>query len=39
MIAYVLQVMEELKMRGCNEINKFNNTGARKLDSIYQMTF
>ena len=38
MIAYVLQVMEELKMRGCNEINK-NNTGARMLDSIYQMTF
>ena len=34
------------KMRGlprilslfCNEYNKFNNTGARMLDSIYQMT-
>ena len=22
-----------------NEFNKFNNTGARMLDSIYQMTF
>ena len=22
----------------CNECNKFNNTGARMLDSIYQMT-
>ena len=35
------------KMRGlpsilllfCNEFNKFNNTGARMLDSIYYMTF
>ena len=34
------------KMRGlpsilslfCNEFNKFNNTGARMLDSIYHMT-
>ena len=34
------------KMRGlpsilslfCNKFNKFNNTGARILDSIYQMT-
>ena len=22
----------------CNEFNKFNNTGARMLDSIYHMT-
>ena len=22
----------------CNEFNKFNNTGARKLDFIYHMT-
>ena len=22
----------------CNEFNKFNNTGAQILDSIYQMT-
>ena len=22
----------------CNEFHKFNNTGARMLDSIYQMT-
>ena len=35
------------KMRGlpsisslfCNELDKFNNTGARMLDSIYHMTF
>ena len=27
------------KMRGfCNEFDKFNNTGARMLDSIYHMT-
>ena len=28
-------------MRGlpyCNEFNKFNNTGARMIDSIYHMT-
>ena len=46
----LLNLLNELgkrdKMRGlpsilslfCNEFNKFNNTGARMLDSIYQMT-
>ena len=26
------------KMLGCNAFNKFNNTRARMLDSIYHMT-
>ena len=46
----LLDLLNELrkrnKMRGlphilslfCNECNKFNNTGARMLDSIYHMT-
>ena len=46
----LLNLLKELgkrdKMRGlpsilslfCNEFNKFNNTGARMLDSIYHMT-
>ena len=46
----LLNLLSELgkrdKMRGLtsisslfrNEFNKFNNTGARMLDSIYQMT-
>ena len=46
----LLKLLNELrkrdKMRGLprilslfrNEFNKFNNTGARKLDSIYHMT-
>ena len=46
----LLNLLNELgkrdKMRGlpsilslfCNEFNKFNNTGARMLDSIYHMT-
>ena len=50
MSAHVLMNLDELgkrdKMRGLpsilslfrNEFNKFNNTGARKLDSIYHMT-
>ena len=45
----LLNLLNELrksdKMRGlmsilllfCNEFNKFNNTGARMLDSIYQL--
>ena len=47
----LLNLLNELgkrdKMRGLsiilslfrNEFNKFNNTGARVLDSIYHMTF
>ena len=47
----LLNLLNELrnrdKMRGfpsilslfCNEFNKFNNTRARMLDSIYRMTF
>ena len=47
---FLLSLLNELgksdKMRGlpsilslfCNEFNKFNNTGARMLDSIYHMT-
>ena len=47
----LLNLLNELgksdKMRGlpsilflfCNEFNKFDNTGARMLDSIYHMTF
>ena len=46
----LLNLLNELwkinKMRGlasilslfCNEINKFNNTGVRMLDSIYHRT-
>ena len=46
----LLNLLNELrkrdKMRGlssvlslfCNEFDKFNNTGARMLDSIYHMT-
>ena len=46
----LLNLLNELgkrdKMRGlssmlslfCNKFNKFNNTGARMLDSIYHMT-
>ena len=41
----LLNLLNELgkrdKMRGslfCNEFNKFNNTRARMLDSIYHMT-
>ena len=46
----LLNLLKELgksdKMRGlpsilllfCNKFNKFNNTGARMLDSIYYMT-
>ena len=26
---------KEIKCEACNEFNKFNNTGARLLDSIY----
>ena len=40
------QLRKNDKMRGlsnifslfCNKFNKFNNTGARMLDSIYHMT-
>ena len=40
------KVRKRYKMRGlpsilslfCNKFNKFNNTGARMLDSIYHMT-
>ena len=47
---FLLNLLNELgqsdKMRGlpsilslfCNEFNKFNNTSARMLDSIYHMT-
>ena len=47
----LLNLLNELgktdKMRGlpsilllfCNKFNKFNNTGARMLDSIYHLTF
>ena len=31
----LLNLLKELG----NEFNNFNNTGARMLDSIYQMTF
>ena len=40
------ELRKSIKMRGllrilslfCNKFNKFNNTGARMLDSIYHMT-
>ena len=39
----LLNLLNELgkrdKMRGLQEFNKFNNTRARMLDSIYHMTF
>ena len=46
----LLNVLNELRKRDkmqdlssilthfCNEFNKFNNTGARMLDSLYHMT-
>ena len=38
----LLNLLNELwksdKSLFCNELNKFNNTGARMLDSIYHMT-
>ena len=36
----LLNLLNELRKRDkiCNEFNKFNNTRARKLDSIYHMT-
>ena len=45
-IEFIKRVGESDKMRGltsilslfCNKFNKFNNTGAPMLDSIYQMT-
>ena len=46
LLNFIKQIGERAKMRGlpsilslfCNEFNKFNNTRARMLDSIYHMT-
>ena len=37
----LLNLLNELSilLRFCNKFNKFNNTGAQMLDSIYHMTF
>ena len=33
-----MQVLPHILSLVCNELNKFNNTGVRVLDSIYHMT-
>ena len=33
----LLNLLNELRKSFCNEFNKFNNTRARMLDSIYHM--
>ena len=36
---YQLRACRHLSLFGGNEFNKFNNIGARMLDSIFHMTF
>ena len=46
LIEFIKQIKEEIKCEACQafypffckEFNKFNNTRARMLDSIYHMT-
>ena len=38
MLNVLLNLLNKLGMSCRNEFNKFNNTGARMLDSIYHMT-
>ena len=35
----IMQGLLSILFLCCNKFNKFNNTGARMLDSIYHMTF
>ena len=38
MLVYYLNILNKLRKRDHNKFDKFNNTGAPMLDSIYHMT-